>query len=107
MDAVWTPGVGEWKAASDLVLDAPLANFATTTAAVVHLCCFEEGMCICWDEVEGEGVWEAGSGSTSSLISICLLNPSKENGNPQRILPQGRGIFLQPEHNMAKRGGIH
>lgn len=73
MDAVWAPGIGEWKASFDLVLDAPFANFATTAAAVVHFCCFEEGMCVCWDEVEGEGVWEASSGPMSSLVCVLQI----------------------------------
>lgn len=79
MDAVWTPGIGEGEAATDFVLDAPSANIATTTTTVVHLCCLEEGVGVCWDEVEGEGVWEACSRSVV-LVSIYPLKKEGEAG---------------------------
>lgn len=47
------------------MFDAPFANIPPTPTAVVHFCCLEEGVGVCWDEVVWEGVWKASTGSIS------------------------------------------
>lgn len=70
MEAVRSPGIRKGEPTLDLVPDAPFANFATATAAMVHFGCLDPGECIEWDEVRRKGVREARSGSVAVSTEV-------------------------------------